>query len=114
MTTIRNFNTDSDISNWLELNHKIAQLDDYFDYGDEWLKETLKYPNHNADSDRWLIEDNDHLVGHAWIVAKAKERAYFEVALLPYFRKKELANEVFELVKARAQASFYRIYSRAW
>jgi mycothiol synthase len=106
MHSLRLFQKDRDLAGLVRLRRVIEDFDHAGnDVNEGALIETLNWPGHDPEKDRWVIEKSDdpgELLGHAWARAQSPERTVVYVAIHPNWRRKGLGSLLLERALTRA------------
>lgn len=103
---IRLFNRDRDIPGLVQLRLDVEAYDHAGnDTSESALIETLDWPGHDPQKDRWVLEapeDPGRLIGYAWARLQSQERVVIYVAVHPDWRRKGMGRELLGHALARA------------
>lgn len=108
---IRLFRRDKDLPGLVQLRIDIETVDRAGNnLAESAVIETLNWPGHDPEQDRWVIESPESpvkLIGHAWVRMQSPERAVVYVAIHPEWRRKGLGRALLDraLVRARAKGA---------
>jgi ribosomal protein S18 acetylase RimI-like enzyme len=108
---IRLFQRDKDFAGLVQLRMDIEAVDQAGNELDEAaVIETLNWPGHDPQKDRWVIESPENpakLVGHAWARMQSQERTIVYVAIHPEWRRNGLGSVLLDraLIRAREQGA---------
>ena len=104
--TIRPFIQNRDLAGLVQLRLDIENYDHAGnDVSEAAVIETLNWPGHDPQKDRWVIEkpgDPGELIGHAWARAQSPERIVVYEAIHPDWRRKGLGSSLLERTLTRA------------
>ena len=103
---IRLFRRDRDLPRLVQLRIEIEAFDQAGnDVSEAAAIETLNWPGHNPEQDRWIIElpgKQEKLIGHAWVRAQSQERTIIYMAIHPNWRRKGLGSSLLDCTLTRA------------
>jgi mycothiol synthase len=102
----RQFIQERDLAGLVQLRIDVEKFDhEGNDVSEAAVAETLNWPGHDPQKDRWIIEKpggHGELVGHAWARAQSPERTVIYVAIHPDWRRKGLGSLLLERTLTRA------------
>lgn len=103
---IRLFRRDRDFAGLVQLRADIEAVDQAGnDLNEAAVSETLNWPGHDPQKDRWVVEspeDPGRFVGHAWARSQSQERTIVYVAIHPEWRRNGLGSALLERAFVRA------------
>ena len=103
---VRPFIQGRDLAGLVQLRIDIENFDHAGnDLSEAAVIETLNWPGHDPQKDRWVIEKpggHGELFGHAWARAQSPERTVVYVAIHPDWRRKGLGSTLLERMLTRA------------
>ena len=103
---VRPFIRGRDLAGLVQLRIDIENVDHAGnDVSETAVIETLNWPGHDPQKDRWVIEKpggHGELTGHAWARAQSPERIVVYVAIHPDWRRKGLGTTLLERALTRA------------
>ena len=103
---IRPFIREGNLAGLVQLRIDIENFDHAGnDVSEAAVIETLNWPGHDPQRDRWVIEKpggSGELIGHAWACAQSPERVVIYVAIHPGWRRKGLGTSLLERALTRA------------
>lgn len=73
------------------------------DASEEYLRNSLTWPNYHPAQDAWVVESNGDLVGYGLALERPSQNCTIYIVVHPYHRRKGLGKQLLELTLNRAR-----------
>jgi mycothiol synthase len=101
--TIRHYAPETDLSPLARMLAEIESIDrDGEDASEEYLRNSLTWPNYRPAQDTWVAEAEGKLVGYAVALEQPSQHCTLYVVVHPLYRRKGLGSQLLELTLKRA------------
>src|SRR5688572_15399093 len=102
--TVRHYAPETDLSPLARMLAEIESIDrDGEDASEEYLRNSLTWPNYRPAQDTWVAEAEGKLVGYAVALEQPSQRCTIYVVVHPSERQKGLGSQLLELTLNRAR-----------